>query len=286
MSIKVKQPGLLTSVQDFGRTGFASYGVPQSGVMDRYSAKIANLLVGNTEYEAVLEITMMGPTLVFEEEMLVALSGLDAVVTLNDEKIELLRPFEVKNGDVLQIKQITKGIRLYLAVNGGFQTEMKLKSRSMYEPITKSNSLQKGDQLHIAEYRDTKEKTFAHLKYEAEKYASEAIEVYPGPEFDFLTDAMIDKLLQQTFSISKNNSRMAYQLEEKIENNLKPILTQPVLPGTVQFTPGGNLIILMRDAQTTGGYPRIFQLTEESINLLAQKKQGDAIQFQLKNYER
>ena len=286
MSIKVKQPGLLTSVQDFGRTGFASYGVPQSGVMDRYSAKIANLLVGNTEYEAVLEITMMGPTLVFEEEMLVALSGLDAVVTLNDEKIELLRPFEVKNGDVLQIKQITKGIRLYLAVNGGFQTEMKLKSRSMYEPITKSNSLQKGDQLHIAEYRDTKEKTFAHLKYEAEKYASEAIEVYPGPEFDFLTDAMIDKLLQQTFSISKNNSRMAYQLEEKIENNLKPILTQPVLPGTVQFTPGGNLIILMRDAQTTGGYPRIFQLTEESINLLAQKKQSDAIQFQLKNYER
>ena len=286
MSIKVKQPGLLTSVQDFGRTGFASYGVPQSGVMDRYSAKIANLLVGNTEYEAVLEITMMGPTLIFEEEMLVALSGLEAVVTLNDKKIELLRPFEVKNGDVLQIKQITKGIRLYLAVNGGFQTEMKLKSRSMYEPITTTSSLQKGDQLHIAEYRDTKEKTFAHLKYEAEKYASEAIEVYPGPEFDFLTDAMIDKLLQQTFSISKNNSRMAYQLEEKIENNLKPILTQPVLPGTVQFTPGGNLIILMRDAQTTGGYPRIFQLTEESINLLAQKKQGDAIQFQLKNYER
>ncbi|GGZ58005.1 biotin-dependent carboxyltransferase family protein [Mesonia mobilis] len=286
MSIKVKQPGLLTSVQDFGRTGFASYGVPQSGVMDRYSAKIANLLVGNTEYEAVLEITMMGPTLVFEEEMLVALSGLEAVVTLNDKKIELLRPFEVKNGDVLQIKQITKGIRLYLAMNGGFQTEMKLKSRSMYEPITKTSALQKGDQLQIAEYRDTKEKTFAHLKYEAEKYASEAIEVYPGPEFDFLTDAMIDKLLQQTFSVSKNNSRMAYQLEEKIENNLKPILTQPVLPGTVQFTPGGNLIILMRDAQTTGGYPRIFQLTEESINLLAQKKQGDAIQFQLKNYER
>lgn len=286
MSIKVKQPGLLTSVQDFGRTGFASYGVPQSGVMDRYSAKIANLLVGNTEYEAVLEITMMGPTLIFEEEMLVALSGLEAVVTLNDKKIELLRPFEVKNGDVLQIKQITKGIRLYLAVNGGFQTEMKLKSRSMYEPITKTSALQKGDQLQIAEYRDTKEKTFAHLKYEAEKYDSETIEVYPGPEFDFLTDAMIDKLLQQTFSISKNNSRMAYQLEEKIENNLKPILTQPVLPGTVQFTPGGNLIILMRDAQTTGGYPRIFQLTEESINLLAQKMQGDAIQFQLKNYER
>ena len=69
MSIKVKQPGLLTSVQDFGRTGFASYGVPQSGVMDLYSAKIANLLVGNTEYEAVLAITMMGPTLIFEEEM-------------------------------------------------------------------------------------------------------------------------------------------------------------------------------------------------------------------------
>ena len=285
MSIRVKQPGLLTSVQDFGRTGFASYGVPQSGVMDRYSAKIANLLVGNTEYEAVLEITMMGPTLVFEEEMLVALSGLEAVVTLNNEKIELLRPFEVKSGDILQIKQITKGIRLYLAVNGGFQTEMKLGSRSMYQPVTNTSTLQKGHELKIAEYPDTKEKTFAHLKYEAEKYDSITIEVYPGPEFDFLTDYMIDQLLQQTFSVSKNNSRMAYQLEETLENNLKPILTQPVLPGTVQFTPGGNIIILMRDAQTTGGYPRIFQLTDESINLLAQKKQGDTIQFQLKNYE-
>ena len=89
MSIKVIQPGLLSSIQDFGRTGYAQYGVPQSGVMDRYAAKIANLLVGNTQYEAVMETTLMGPTLQFQEEMLVALVGLEAVVTLNDEKLRL-----------------------------------------------------------------------------------------------------------------------------------------------------------------------------------------------------
>ncbi|MAN27093.1 MULTISPECIES: 5-oxoprolinase subunit C family protein [Mesonia] len=286
MSIKVIQPGLLSSIQDFGRTGYAQYGVPQSGVMDRYAAKIANLLVGNTQYEAVMETTLMGPTLQFQEEMLVALVGLEAVVTLNDEKLALLKPFEVKNGDVLQLKQITKGTRLYLAVKGGFLTEKKLESRSMYEPVTSSGLLRKDDELKVAEYKGEKEKAFAHIKFEAEKYESSQLEVFPGPEFHRLPEELKGELLTKKFSISKNNSRMAYQLEEKLENELPSILTQPVLPGTVQFTPGGNLIILMRDAQTTGGYPRIFQLTEESINLLAQKKQGDAIEFQLKQYEK
>ena len=286
MSIKVIQPGLLSSIQDFGRTGYAQYGVPQSGVMDRYAAKIANLLVGNTQYEAVMETTLMGPTLQFQEEMLVALVGLEAVVTLNDEKLALLKPFEVKDGDVLQLKQITKGTRLYLAVKGGFLTEKKLESRSMYEPITSSGLLKKDDELKVAAYKGEKEKAFAHIKFEAEKYESSQLEVFPGPEFYRLPEELKVELLTKKFSISKNNSRMAYQLEEKLENELPSILTQPVLPGTVQFTPGGNLIILMRDAQTTGGYPRIFQLTEESINLLAQKKQGDPIEFQLKQYEK
>lgn len=286
MSIKVIQPGLLSSIQDFGRTGYAQYGVPQSGVMDRYAAKIANLLVGNTEYEAVMETTLMGPTLQFQEEMLVALVGLEAVVTLNDEELALLKPFEVKDGDVLQVKQITKGTRLYLAVKGGFLTEKRLESRSMYEPVTSSGLLRKDDELKVAEYKGEKEKAFAHIKFEAEKYESSQLEVFPGPEFYRLPEELKGELLTKKFSISKNNSRMAYQLEGKLENELPSILTQPVLPGTVQFTPGGNLIILMRDAQTTGGYPRIFQLTEESINLLAQKKQGDTIEFQLKQYEK
>ncbi len=284
MSIKVTKPGLLTSIQDFGRTGYAQYGVPQSGVMDRYAAKIANLLVGNTEYEAVMEITLMGPSLEFQEEMLVALVGLEAAVTLNDEKIRLLKPLEVNDGDVLQIKQVTKGTRLYLAVKGGFLTEEKLESRSMYEPITRSGQLKKVDELKVAEYKVAKAKAFAHIKFEAEKYEPSQLEVFPGPEFNNLPEELKGELLTKKFSVSKDNSRMAYQLEEKLENELQPILTQPVLPGTVQFTPAGNLIILMRDAQTTGGYPRIFQLTEESINLLVQKKQGDSVEFQLKEY--
>ncbi|MBW2962503.1 biotin-dependent carboxyltransferase family protein [Mesonia aestuariivivens] len=286
MSIKIVQAGLFTSIQDFGRIGVAGYGVPESGVMDRYSAKIANLLVGNTEYEAVMEITMLGPTIIFEKEMLVVLVGLGAVAILNTQKKSLLRPFEVSVGDILQIKQITKGIRLYLAINGGFQSELKLGSRSMYFPITKNSQLQQGDHLNIAEYNKTKQQDFAHINYEAEKYDTVFLKVYPGPEYDLLSDELKKELQEKRFSISKNYSRMAYQLQEKIQNNLQSIVTQPVLPGTVQFTPAGNLMILMRDAQTTGGYPRIFQLTEESINLLAQKKQGDAIQFQIKPYEK
>lgn len=285
MSVKIMQPGLLTSIQDFGRNGYAKFGIPKSGVMDEYAAKIANLLVGNKQEDAVMEIAMLGPTLTFNEDALVVLVGLEANVILNDENIGLLKPFEVKSGDRLQIKQITSGVRLYLAVSGGFQSELKLSSRSMYASVTNSSVIKKGEIIKTDKYTGVKKLTNAQLKYDIEFYNTKILEVYPGPEFEQLPQDLKTQLLESTFSISKNNSRMAYQLEETLENNLKPILTQPVLPGTVQFTPAGNIIILMRDAQTTGGYPRIFQLTKESMSILAQKKQGDKIVFKYKSYQ-
>lgn len=284
MSVKIIHPGLLTSIQDFGRNGYAKYGIPKSGVMDSYAAKIANLLVGNKQEDAVMEITMLGPILEFDKDALLVLVALKANVFLNDKNIELLKPFKVKSGDRLQIKQITSGVRLYLAISGGFQSELKLSSRSMYASVTNSSVIKKGDVIKTETYTGVKKLTNAQLKYDMEFYATKTLEVYPGPEFEELSIDLKTKLLEYTFHVSKNNSRMAYQLEETLENNLKPILTQPVLPGTVQFTPAGNIIILMRDAQTTGGYPRIFQLTKESINLLSQKRQGDKIEFTLKDY--
>ncbi|WP_121665478.1 5-oxoprolinase subunit C family protein [Mesonia aquimarina] len=282
MSIKILQPGLFSTIQDRGRVGFAKFGIPKSGAMDLYSAKIANLLLGNSENEALMEITLIGPKLEFTEATQISITGLSASAKLNNDEIGLNKVFEIKKGDQLHIKQISQGARIYLAVKGGFEIEEKLGSKSMYAPITNSSKIEKGDEISYHPFNFSEEKKHAHIKFNND-YFNDELEVFAGPEFEQLSETMKANLLRKEFSISKNNSRMAYQLEEKLENNLQAILTQPVLPGTVQFTPSGNIIILMRDCQTTGGYPRIFQLTEESINKLAQKKQGDKLTFRLIN---
>lgn len=281
MSVKVIKEGLLTSVQDLGRFGFSGWGVPQSGVMDRYSAKMANLLVGNEDFEAVIEISLLGPVLEFQEEALVVVVGLEAQVKLNEQKIELLKPFLVESGDQLNIQQITQGIRAYVAISGGFQTQNYLNSRSQFFPVSRRSSLQKGEVLAYNAPEQDATQHSAVIKYEAKRYDSNVLEVYKGPEWDRLSNELQIQLQIQMLTISKNNSRMAYQLEEQFPNSLGGMLSQPVLPGTVQLTPDGSLIILMRDAQTTGGYPRVLQLTEKSIQLLSQKKQGDQVELKL-----
>ena len=102
------------------------------------------------------------------------------------------------------------------------------------------------------------------------------------PEFDRLSEKQKQQIENGEFKVSKNNNRMAYQLEPMVENDLEPILSAPVLPGTVQLTPNGNLIVLTRDCQTTGGYPRVLQLMESAINMLAQKTTGNTLKFRLK----
>lgn len=282
MSVKILHPGLYASVQDLGRKGYGDQGVPVSGVMDRYSAKIANLLVGNPASAAVIEMALQGPKLEFQESNLIALTGIRAKVTLNEERITLNEVHPVEVGDVLHIQAIQKGARLYLSVGGGFLTEKIMGSHSFYEPVTPTNQLVKGASIPIHHRDNELNSVHAAVKFDKKKYVDQKLKVFPGPEFHLFSDEEKTELLSRTFSVSKNNSRMAYQLEEPFENDLKPILTQPVLPGTVQLTPQGNLIILMRDCQTTGGYPRVFQLTNKSINLLAQKVAGNAVSFQLK----
>lgn len=281
MGVKVIEKGLLTSIQDRGRFGYAQLGVPQSGAMDRYSAKIANLLVGNEAFKAVMEITLLGPLLEFTKDAFIVLVGIEANIRLNGNEISLLKPFKVKKGDRLHIKQITKGARLYLAIFGGFQTEVRLESRSQFYPITKASSIQKGELIPISKNEGLKLVDFASVKYKDKELTSSVIEVFKGPEWDQVPSVLQEQILSTELTISKNNSRMAYQVQEQFPNTLAGMLSQPVLPGTVQFTPDGNLIILMRDAQTTGGYPRIFQLTEDSINVLAQKRQGDKLKLEL-----
>jgi biotin-dependent carboxylase-like uncharacterized protein len=279
--IKVISPGFYSSIQDLGRYGYGGFGVPVSGAMDQFTAKLANQLLGNTTKAAVLEITLGNCKLLFEKQLDICISGADFLPKINGENAMLNKVLTIQKDDILTFDRPVFGARCYLAINGGFQTEMVLKSRSYYKSITNVERLQKNDILPILENLPPKTRSLSIIKVNAEHFSTNIIKVCKGPEYNFLDLEQQKSLLNTTFTISKENNRMGYRLNELIVNDLSAIITSAVLPGTVQLTPSGELIVLMRDCQVTGGYPRILQLTENAINILAQKSTGDRFNFRI-----
>lgn len=263
-----------------GRWQYRNAGVPVSGAMDQFSAHWANHILGNPPNFAVLEATLVGPVVQFSEKTLIALCGAPTQAMLNGQPIAMKKPITVRNNDVLSLEKIEKGARCYLAVKNGFGTEETLGSRSFYQPITRASALKKEDQIPYPPYSTT-EKAHAVVRMSDHFLFDETVPAFKGPEFDFLNKSDSQKIGKQPFHLSERNNRMAVFLRETLHSNRQQIITSPTLPGTVQLTPSGQLMLLMRDAQTTGGYPRILQLTDEGINCVAQKRTGDTIRFRL-----
>lgn len=279
--IKILHPGFFNTIQDKGRVGFAEFGVPISGAMDSFSADLANHILNNSLENALLEITFGGCSLQFLENTIICISGADFLAMLNDTKVSLNTQVEIRKNDVLTFGKRIFGSYAYLAVTGGFQSEIKLKSRSFFQNITNEHLLKKGDLLPISSINKEYSISNASIKFSKHHFESKEIYCYKGPEFEMLTDFQQKALFEKSFTISKEINRIGYKLNEFIENNLPQILTSAVLPGTVQLTPSGKLIVLMRDCQVTGGYPRILQLSENSINQFAQKTTNDTFRFSL-----
>ena len=277
--VKVLKAGFYTSIQDLGRFGHRDKGVPVSGAMDESSLKKANLLLENDVNAAVMEITMTGPTLQFEVPTFICIAGADMTPKLNDEAVDNYKVIKINSGDVLSFGKLQHGFRSYLAVKGGFLAEKILGSRSHYFPVTDMKHIKERDEIPYHETHDFIP-AISELKPE-DFHLKDKLKVFKGPEFDLLSDEKLSAIFSKSFSISKKNDRMAYQLEELLSGHSYNMLTSGTLPGTVQLTPSGRIIILMKDGQTTGGYPRILQLSKESIEVLAQKKSRDHITFEL-----
>lgn len=276
---KVLEAGFFTSIQDSGRFGFRDIGVPVSGFMDAKAANIANSLLENDSSDALLEITMTGPTLEFCEPTFIALSGAQMSASINGSAINNYEIHQVETGDVLSFGKLQTGFRCYMAVKGGLRTKKILSSRAYFKTITKVNRLRQAEEIPYEPHSHFEPK-ISHIKPEA-IYKENRLDVEKGPEFDLIDEESKGLLFDKNFKIAKEYNRMAYQLEENISSHQISMITSANLPGTVQLTPAGKLIILMRDGQTTGGYPRILQLNEASISVLSQKKFGDRISFRL-----
>jgi biotin-dependent carboxylase-like uncharacterized protein len=279
--IKVLKSGFYTTIQDKGRVGFASLGVPISGAMDSYSSDLANRILNNSLDCALLEITLGGCKLQFLSKTTMCISGGDFSPTINNQPILLNSKISIKKNDILSFGKVNFGVRCYLAVKGGIQSDIKLGSRSSFKNITRNFLLKSGDYLPISTLKVDLGTASSQVKVNKNHFESKIMECFRGPEFEAL-DIHQQKILFETeFSVSKDINRMGYKLNEILENNIPSILTSAVLPGTVQLTPSGKLIVLMRDCQVTGGYPRVLHVSEESINRLSQKMTGDKIQFVL-----
>lgn len=276
--IKVISKGLYTTIQDKGRFGYRNIGVPSSGYMDSESAETANLIINNPKDNPLIEVTLIGPTLEFKKSAVICITGGEFSPTLNDIKISSYSAIEVNKGDILKINNSSIGSRCYISIQGTIISDTILGSKSFYHQITNSNIIEDGDIFLFKKNIRTLEQKYTHKKFELNK----TINVFRGPEFKCLSKESINTLFNEEFSIGINN-RMAYNLLEKIQDGVNSIISSGVIPGTVQLTPSGNIIILHRDSQTTGGYPRILQLNEKSLNDLAQLRTGDNIRFKLLN---
>jgi len=170
-----------------------------------------------------------------------------------------------------------------LAIQGGFICDEVLGSCSWYEGMTQHFRLEKGMKLKFDSGKSRKSNSTAAIGFRSDYLSTCKVAVYAGPEFYKLASILQKQLFSSVFSVDPASNRMAVQAKEDLKNNLEPIITGPVIPGTVQLTPSGKLILLMKDCQTSGGYPRVLQLSEEGMNTLAQKVAGDKFKFELLN---
>jgi biotin-dependent carboxylase-like uncharacterized protein len=277
--LKILKTGPGTSIQDLGRFGFAQFGVPISGALDKRAFSWINHLLKNKESDAVLEICHPGIRIQFDSPTLICLAGATASIKVNGEIISGNGILEIRRNDQLEIGAFTEGSVLYLGIKNGFQSEKVMNSRSWFSGITNSDFAKKEERISYFTNQELPSYTASKVKWDTNWIKEQIIEVYPGSEWKLL-DSKSQKLIESgEFTISDLKNRMAIQLKELLPNTIPEMLTAPVFPGTVQLTSGGKLIILMKDAQVTGGYPRVLHVSEEGLLILAQKKPQQKIKF-------
>lgn len=284
--IKVVHSGMYTSVQDDGRVGRQAVGVPQGGYLDLEAANLANWLVGNEEGTPVLEMTLQGPVLQFEQATSIALTGADLSPRVNDKVVTNHTTLHLQAGDKLSFGPCKYGCRGYLAIAGQWTFPEWLASQSYLRLVgenpTATSLLSRGQYLAIAvERRQEQKQSLRELRRVYPRQWD--LLIWPGPEYDRFTIEEKQFLLENWHLISQESNRMGCQLSQLIPNYqvTEPLISSGVLPGTIQITNAGRPVILLADAQTTGGYYRFGQLTQTSIQQMAQVKPGDKVRFSM-----
>lgn len=288
MSITVKRPGILTTVQDLGRPGYNRFGVNPGGACDRAAVRLLNTLLGNAEGAAVIETHFPAVEIVFESKKDFAVGGADFTPTLNGKEMQTWRIYTAAKGDVLKFKGKRLGSRAYLAVTGGFKVSEWLGSSSTNLMAgaggVEGRALKTGDVVRIARSDNPFGRAGKGLSATLIPRYSGAptVRVIESGESGLMSKETRKTFESSSFKVSQDSDRMGYRLHgPKLTSKRKlEMVTSAATFGTVQLLPDGQLVVLMADHQTTGGYPRIATVIAADLPLLAQLGPGDKVKFE------
>lgn len=316
MTLLVRQPGFHTTVQDGGRRGWQRYGVPVGGPMDAASHTAANVLVGNEPHAAALELTLYGGAFETEAGLRIAVCGADLEPTIDGAPMPMWRPVDVSAGSTIRFGSSRAGRFAYLAAAGGIRSAAWLGSRAAAPrsalpaalpdglPDPAVRPLRAGDRLPVAiGPRRTRSEPAAfdathwflgaQWRFSAPDHAEErVVRAMRGREWDKF-DPQTRSALEAgewTCIVQGASDRMGYRLRAAAPASVSAavqgsMLSEAVTAGTVQAPPDGEPIALMADRQTTGGYPRLLQIADVDIGLLAQARPGALVRFALVSLE-
>jgi antagonist of KipI len=302
MSATAVRAGFLTSVQDVGRTGFREFGVSLGGALDSFALRVANLLVGNDEGAAGLEITLGGVQLRFDDERIVAWCGGEFSVHLGSTALPAGHTALLPAGEALKFGRPQIGCRCWLAVSGGIDVPLVLGSRSTDLRAQfggfEGRTLRDGDELVLGKFR--RSPAFAKTTADKQTAATKSISSWTAPH-DWVSPAKRDPILRfvrgvdwnrfnastlrrftsETFAVSLDSDRMGVRFdcpELKREDNVD-LISEGVAAGTIQVPPSGKPILLLGDCQTIGGYPKMAHVITVDLGIAAQLRASDHVRF-------
>ena len=282
-SLAVIRSGMLTTVQDLGRRGYQGLGVPVAGPMDWYSHRRANQMLGNDPQAAALEVTLIGPELVADRDVVAAVAGAEFDLTLDGVSVQTADAFVIRSGARLRFGARRRGTRATLAVHGGFDVPLTLGSRAMHLVSCMGpfggRALRAGDRLPLA-----KSSSRARAPYGPPLPLPDGgarVRVVPAAHRDRFTDDAWSLLTSTRFVVTPQSNRMGYRLEGRrlAHSRGADILSEAMPLGALQVPSSGQPILLMADRQTTGGYPTIANVITADLPFAGQLAPGEWIEF-------
>jgi len=291
MNMIVERAGFQTSVQDLGRTGFRQFGVSTSGALDPFALRTANLLVGNDEGAAGLEITLGGLQLRFEDERTVAWCGGEFDVQIGSRALPAGHVAHLQRGDELKFRRAHSGCRCWVAISGGIDVPVTLGSRSTDLRANfggfEGRALCDGDVLPLARRPGSSSPATGISSWAgphdwvspAKRHP--ALRFIRGVDWNRFNDVTIQQFTMHEFGVSPDSDRMGVRLDgpELKRDKETDLISEAVAPGTIQVPPSGKPIVLLEDCQTIGGYPKIAHVITVDLGIAAQLRAGDNVRF-------
>lgn len=279
--IVVKKAGLQSSFQDLGRHGYADIGISEAGALDEYSFNTLNLLLGNFYATNMIEITLGGFEFqVISKHTMAAFTGANTPILLNNKPIKMWQSHFLKSGDIVKIGFAANGQRFYFGVSGGFEIEKTLGSfSSSIKENLGANPLKNGDTLSFT-CKDFLERRVLKKEYIPNYENNLTLRVIQGYQFDTFSDENKEIFFNSTYEVTPQSNRMGFRLQgEPLKNVQKGIISEGISFGAIQIPSDGQPIVLLKERQTIGGYPKLGSLLPIDCFKLSQCKPKTKVTF-------